>query len=314
MKKQFIRSLLAVALAAVPGALQAQPDAHYVPGIEGILCATLPPPGFYFRDYNVFYQAGQLNNGAGNQIPGTFQAITYANVPRAIWITDAKFLGGYVGGDVVVPLIYNNLQMNVANFPVPHATTLYRSSTFGLGDIYVEGTLSWHPGQFDIGAALGLNMPTGASGKLTSAGLGYWGPQFTLGATYYLDSAKTWAISALNRYEINSADRDDKAFDVTPGQAWTLEYGVSKTLKDVCPAIKKMELGVVGYYQQRITKSTGDEPYAGLLFPYSRVAAAGPEINVDFPFCTTSIRYNYEFMADNRAQGQTVTLTLTKRF
>jgi len=304
MKKQFIRSLIAVALAAVPGALQAQPDAHYVPGIEGILCATLPPPGFYFRDYNVFYQAGQLNNGAGNAIPGVFQAITYANVPRAIWITDAKFLGGYVGGDVVVPLVYTDL----------HVNNVYRNSNFGLGDIYVEGTLSWHPGQFDIGAAVGINMPTGASGQPTSAGLGYWGPQLTLGATYYFDPAKTWAISLLNRYEFNSEDRDDHAIDATPGQAWTLEYGLSKTFKDVCPAIKKMELGVAGYYQQRITKSTGDEPYAGLAFPYSRVAAAGPEINVDFPFVTTSLRYNYEFMAENRAQGQTVTLTLTKRF
>ncbi len=312
MKNQFVRSLLvAVALSAVPGALQAQNDAHYPAGIEGILCATLPPPGIYFRDYNLFYQSGQLNNGAGNALPGTFQAITYANVPRAIYISDTKILGGYLGGDVVVPIVYNDLNLNV-NYPFPGYH--YHSSTFGLGDIYLESTLSWHPGQFDIGAAVGINMPTGASGKPTSAGLGYWGPQFTLGATYYLDTDKTWAISALNRYEINSADRDDKAFDVTPGQAWTLEYGLSKSIKDVCPAIKKLELGAAGYYQQRVTKSTGDEPYAGLLFPYSRVAAVGPEVNIDCAFCTTSIRYNYEFMADNRAQGQEVTITLTKRF
>ena len=107
MKIQIIRSLLAVALAAVPGAIQAQPDAHYVPGIEGIKCATLPPPGFYFRDYNVFYVADQLNNGAGDSVgPNNFQALVYANVPRAIWITDTQFLGGNVGVDVVLPLVY----------------------------------------------------------------------------------------------------------------------------------------------------------------------------------------------------------------
>jgi hypothetical protein len=27
-----------------------------------------------------------------------------------------------------------------------------------------------------------------------------------------------------------------------------------------------------------------------------------------------SLRYNYEFMAENRAQGNAITLTLTKRF
>jgi hypothetical protein len=305
MKNQFVRSLfIAVALSAVPGALQAQNDAHYPVGIEGIKGSTLPLPGFYFRDYNMFYIADDLNNGAGDNIaPNNFHALVYAQVPRAIWITDHKLLGGYYGGDVVVPIEYISLQAG----PL-------KTSTFGLGDIYVENTLSWHPKQFDIGAAVGINMPTGASGKPTSPGLGYWSPQFTLGVTWYADDAKTWAISALNRYEINSEDRDLHQFHVTPGQAWTLEWAVSKTFKDVSKSIKAMDLGVVGYYQQRITSSTGDQPIAEQSYPYSRVAAVGPEINVDFPFCMASLRYNYEFMSDNRMQGNTITLTLTKRF
>jgi hypothetical protein len=307
MKNQFIRSLIAVALAAVPGALQAQPDAHYPPGIEGILCATLPPPGFYFRDYNLLYDASQMNDAAGNKVPGSyFHVFQFANVPRAIWITDTKFLGGYVGGDVLTPVQVVE-KVKSGSFSTTRA---------GLMDAFVEGTLSWHPGQFDIGSAVGINIPTGNSGQVADPGNGYWGPQLTLGATWWVDPAKTWAISVLNRYEINSKDRDLTQYDVTAGQAWTMEWGLSKTLKDVCPAIKKMELGVVGYYQQRITFSTGYpcEALETPQFAYSRVAAAGPEINVDFPFCTTSLRYNYEFLADSRAQGQLVTLTLTKKF
>jgi hypothetical protein len=309
MKTLFRSCLLAVALAAVPGAIQAQNDAHYAVGLEGIKGATLPPPGFYFRDYNVIYDADRGQNGLGQDLPGNFQALVYAQVPRVIWITDKKVFGGYFGGDVVVPIEYISLKAGP-----------YKSSTFGLGDIYVENTLSWHPGQFDIGAAVGLNMPTGASGKPTSIGLGYWGPQLTLGVTWYADEAKTWAVSALNRYEFNSEDRDDRASDATPGQAWTLEWAVSKTLKDVCPAVKMMDLGVVGYYQQRVTSSTGNENMpnpamdASALFPYSRVAAVGPEVNAEFSFLTASLRYNYEFFAENRMQGNTITLTLTKRF
>ncbi len=305
MKTRNIRCLIAVTLAAIPGALQAQNDAHYPVGIEGIKGSTLPPPGFYFRDYNMFYVADDLNNGAGrNAAPDNFHALVYAQVPRVIWITDKKILGGYYGGDVVVPIEYISLKAGS-----------YHNSTFGLGDVYLENTLSWHPGQFDIGAAVGINTPTGASDKPTSPGLGYWGPQLTLGVTWYADEAKTWAVSALNRYEINSEVRGDlHPYHITPGQAWTLEWAVSKTLKDVCSSIKMMDVGVVGYYQQRVTASTGDQPIAEEKYPYSRVAAIGPEINVDFPFVTTSLRYNYEFMADNRMQGHTVTLTLTKRF
>jgi hypothetical protein len=296
MKTQIIRSLLAASLAAIPGALQAQPDAHYVPGIEGIGCATLPPPGWYFRDYNVFYLANHVNDSGGHNVaPAGFQALTYANVPRGIWITDTKLLGGYVGGDVVLPLIYNSLKAGK-----------FDNNTFGIGDAYAEGTLSWHPKQFDIGAAVGVWAPSGDSAKplTTRAGSGFWTPELTLGVTWYPDEAKTWAVSGLNRYEFNTKDRDTHE---TPGEAWTLEWGISKKF------IKRIDVGVVGYYQQRTTQSWGPDPGE---FPYSRVAAVGPEINVVFPKpeLFVSLRYNYEFMAEERAQGHTVALTLTKRF
>jgi hypothetical protein len=296
MKIQTISALLTAALLAVPAALQAQPDAHYVPGIEGIKGSSLPPPGFYFKDYNAFYYSDQLNNGAGqNGGPPNFQAVTYANVPRAIWITGAKFLGGNVGVDALLPLTYQSVR--AGNFD---------SSTFGIGDFFAESTLSWHPQQFDLAAGAGLWMPSGDSAgpPTTRVGSGFWTPMLTLGATWYPDAAKTWAVSALSRYEFNTRDRDTQE---KPGQAYTLEWAVSKSVT------KTIDLGVVGYYQQRVTQSTGSAPGE---FPYSRVAAVGPEVSVVFPsqMLFVSLRYNYEFMADNRAQGHTVALTLTKGF
>jgi hypothetical protein len=308
MKKQIIRCLLTVTLAAVPGVIQAQPDAHYVPGIEGIECATLPPPGFYFRDYNVFYLAEVLDNPTGHNVaPAGCQAMVYATVPRAIYISDYKVLGGYLGGDVVLPFVYSSYR----NVPSPNG--LASGSTCGVGDFYGETTLSWHPGQFDIGSAVGFWAPTGnASGPPQSQpGLGYWSPELTLGVTWHPDEAKTWAISALNRFEFcNSEYRDPADTGVTPGEAWTLEWGISKKV------IKTLDCGVVGYYQQRVTSSTGNQPMAEEFFPYSRVAAVGPEVNLFIPSWKlwTQLRYNYEFMAENRFQGHTVALVLTKAF
>jgi len=50
--------------------------------------------------------------------------------------------------------------------------------------------------------------------------------------------------------------------------------------------------------------------------PLNRVAAIGPEVSFMFPkqMLFVSLRYNYEFMAYSRAQGNDITLTLTKRF
>ena len=291
MKTRIPFLLLAVSLMALPGILQAQPSAHYVPGSEGIKGASLPPPGVYFRDYNYFYWADQLNNSSGHSAgPPNFDAFTYANIPRVIWITDTKFLGGFVGVDALLPL--GDQHVKAGGFD---------DSTFGIGDFFGEGTLSWHPKQFDFAIGSGVWAPTGDSGPHTTrAGAGFWTFMQTAGATWYVDEEKTWAVSALNRYEFNTEQRDAH---VTPGDTYTLEWGVSKTVAKV------VDLGAVGYYQQQVTGSSNGSPL-------SRVAAVGPEVSVAFPkqMFFVSLRYNYEFMAESRAQGNAVTLTLTKRF
>ena len=247
------------------------------------------------RDYNVAYTATTVNNGRGDSSgPPNFDAFTYANVPRLIWITETQWLGGNVGVDALIPLTYQSVRAGG-----------YDHNDFGAGDLFAEATLSWHVKQFDFSFGSGLWMPTGDFDPHgTKAGLGCWTPMLTGGATWYVDEAKTWAVSALTRYEFNT--EQDKTH-VTRGQAFTLEWGVSKTLA------KLYDVGVVGYYQQKVTDDRG--PVLNVT-PQDRVAAIGPEISVAIPkiMLFVSGRYLYEFMSENRAQGHTFTLTLTKRF
>jgi hypothetical protein len=290
MKNQqtkFVGGLLIAGLLAVPSLVQAQPTAHYAPGSEGLKAATLPPPGIYLRDYNSFYYANQFNNPQGNKVASP-EVFVYANVPRLIWITDIKVLGGYLGVDALVPLKYTYVQ------GLDH--------TFGLGDVFFEGSWSWHLKQWDISLAAGAWAPTGDFSMMhpTWAGNGYWTEMLTAGATWYPDEAKRWALSVLNRYEFNQKQQDTH---ITPGQAYTVEgglsYGVTKTV----------DVGAIGYYQQQVTSDSGQ-----LASERDRVAGVGPEISAFFPSITlgVSLRYAYEFMAENRLQGHTVTLTLTK--
>jgi hypothetical protein len=292
-----INCLFVAGLLAAPVLLQAQPTAHYVPGVEGLKAASLPPPGWYLRDYNVAYTSTRLNDPAGTEIGAAdADAFIYANVPRLIWISDTKVLGGFLGVDALLPLTYKSIELTPG--PVPR----YDDDEFGVGDLFAEVTLSWHIKQFDFAVAAGAWAPTGDSGEPVNAGAGYWTPMFTAGATWYIDEAKTWSVSALNRYEINTESRD---VNITPGQAYTLEWGIGKALNP------GLELGVVGYYQQQLT---GDDLNGSTA--NDRVAAVGPEISLAFPkpMLFVSFRYLYEFMAEDRLQGQTFSLTLTKRF
>jgi len=299
MKTRFVRIVLAVGFAALPGLLSAQPAAHYAPGVEGIKGASLPPPGVYFRDYNYFYTGDQLNDSSGNKIgPADLDVFTYVNLPRVLWITDQKLLGGFVGVDGFLPIVYQQASANTPNGP-------FSGNRSGIGDLFAEGTLSWHLKQFDFAVVSGVDAPTGDSptrpGPSTRPGLGYWTFMQTAGATWYIDEGKTWAVSALNRYEFNTGQRYT---DIIPGQAYTLEWGISKTVEKV------IDLGVVGYYQQQVNPNSGAS-----WSSRSRVAAVGPEVSVAFPkqMLFISFRYDYEFMAESRAQGHTFALTLTKR-
>jgi len=298
MKTDIVRFVLVAGVVALPLLLQAQPSAHYVPGVEGIKGASLPPPGVYFRDYNYFYTADRLNDASGNKNgPADLDAFTYANLPRVLWITDKKFLGGFIGWDGFLPLVYQQASANTPGGP-------FSGNRFGVGDLFAEGTLSWHLQHFDFAAGSGVDMPTGESptspGPSARPGLGYWTFMQTAGATWYIDEGKTWAVSALNRLEFNTEQRDTK---ITYGDAYTLEWGVSKTV------VKVVDLGGVGYYQEQFTGDSNGQPL-------NRVAAIGPEASLAFPnqMLFVSLRYDYEFMAESRAQGHTFTLTLTKRF
>jgi len=291
--------LIGAALFALPTLTQAQPTAHYLPGLEGIKAASLPPPGVYLKDYNVFYYSDRLNDPSGHEIGGlNTRAFIYANVPRLIWITDLQVLGGNLGVDGLLPLQYTDLRLDGFN-----------DRTFGIGDFFFEGTWSRHLQQFDLALGYGVFAPTGdsATGPTTRAGLGYWTHMLTAGATWYIDADKQWALSALNRYEFNM---EKEHTSITPGQAYTVEGGLSRTL------CKNFDLGVVGCYQQKVTTDSG----AGAVGGRDRVAGVGPEISVFCPKCGlfTSLRYLYEFMAEGtdngRLQGHTIALTFTKRF
>jgi hypothetical protein len=284
-----------VVLASVPAALHAQPIAHYCPGSEGLLGPTVAGPGWYVRDYNTFYTADQLNDPSGHSVgPGNFNVFTYAQVPRIIWVTDQKFLGADVGVNTLWPLVYQDVTAGP-----------YHSSTFGVGDLLLDGFLAWHPKQFDFVLGAGVWLPTGDSSAppTTDAGLGYWGGMISFGTTWYPDEAKTWALSAFNRYELNSEQRDTH---ITPGNADTLEWGIAKKL------FNDINVGPAGYIQYKTTADSGP----GASSHRDLVASIGPEISGFIPktHILASVRYEYEFVADNRAQGHTITLTLTKRF
>jgi hypothetical protein len=213
MKHKFAGLLLGAGLLALPGLIQAQSiiGGHYPAGVEGIKGASLPPPGVYFRDYNIGYFADLFEDG-----PPAFDISAYINAPRLIWMTNCKILGADYGMDLIIPFGYMDWQFATPGGPV-------NGHYFGIGDIQVEPLLlSWHFKQFDLAAGYAVWAPTGDFSPTRPDFLakGYWSHMLTLGGTWYLDADKTWAISLLNRYEFA---HEQTQTHTDPGQVYTLE-------------------------------------------------------------------------------------------
>lgn len=293
-----LRFVALTMLLGVGQQLTAQTMSHYPAGAEGIKAATLPPPGVYLRDYNFGYFASDFPSGG----PPGFESIeAYIQAPRLIWMTGAKILGADYGADIIVPFGWQQIK---ANLPSPAGHTVWRD--FGLGDIQIEPVLlGWHGARWDLAFAYAWWAPSGeySVNNPASIGKGFWSQMFTFGGTYYFDAARTWAVSLLNRYEFNQPNLDT---GLRGGQVLTMEWGLSKGLS------KTVDVGIIGYYQQQTTDDSGP----GATDLRQRVVGLGPEISAVWmkPGLITSLRYVRELESAYRPEGNTLTLTLTKRF
>lgn len=280
------------------GMASAGETGHYVNGVEGIKASTLPPPGFYYRMYNVYYDADEIMDEDGDALDVGLDVHVYALVNRFVWISDIKMLGADFGADVIIPLVYTDLEIKA--FDVD-------DDEFGLGDIAIEPfVLSWHGARYDASFGLAVYVPTGETAEPASPGKDFWTGLVTLGGTYYFDVEKTWSASILSRYEIHS-EKDET--DVRPGNDFHFEWGIGKTLAKI------WDVGLAGYCQWQVTDDSGSDVEwdKGV---HDRVFAVGPEVTVFIPPARSflSLRSLWEFGAKDRTEGQVIALTLTKAF
>jgi hypothetical protein len=273
---------------------------HYVNGVEGLKAATVPPPGLYFRTYTVRYSADTLTDPSGESLDIGFDVNVYAFVSRFVWVTQKKILGANYFGSVIVPLVYNDLEIGAAGVDDDH---------FGFGDITIEPfAMTWHGNRHDAAFGISFFLPTGHYNvnDPASPGKDFWTTMLTAGVTGYFDEQKNWSASILSRYEIHS-EKDD--VDVTPGDDFHFEWGVGRKVG------KTWDVGLSGYCQWQVTDDKGSDVTwdKGV---HDKALAIGPEVGVFIPISKVllSVRSQWEFGNKDRSEGNITTVTLTKIF
>jgi hypothetical protein len=278
---------------------EAQYKGDHIPGFLGLQAGTQAPPGLYVGNLVWVYPTSKIkdNEGLGTNLPGSLTST--ADIILVNLVTNYKLFGAKVGASAAFPFIKNRIQLN----------SLAVSTSFAYTDMFVSAALGWTLERADITAGYNLYIPTGrfSPGATNNTGLGMWGNEVYTGSTVYLDKKKTWNAAATFSAEFHT---DKSGTNIKVGDLGTVEGGLGKTFykKVSGPVPMITNVGMAGYAQFKMTGDSGSDIPLVLRGLRDRVFAFGPEVNTFLPKprLTFLIRYEPEFGARNRTQGQTI--------
>jgi hypothetical protein len=280
--------------------LMGQQKGQYVPGQYGLNAGIAPDPGFTFASLDINYSADSLKNSSGNSVPGVTGTYSFWAVENIFYYVPAKkILGAHFFAMTVLNLANGSLTADVtpAQFPL-------NGGGEGFADTWVQpANLAWNFKRADVWVGYAFVAPTGkfSPGASNNIGSGYWGNNFATGTTFYVTKNKGTSLSLATDWEIHGKKRE---IDITPGQAFTDEWGLGQILPLKKDFSRLLQLGVVGYDQWQVSANQG----LTAAFPYYSVHAIGVQSNFILPTKGFNLFFKYEpeYMAKARPEGRTI--------
>lgn len=230
---QWVRRACAAALvmAAACGSAPARADeagsGHYLPGFFSYFAGILPSErGIYFANITSQYVGAAGGNRPleiGGKVRFGVQAYMFVEAPSFTYVTGRKVLGGSLGMNLTIPVVYLDATAAVAAGPVLKTVN---DTNFNLSDIYFAPVmLGWDKGNLHWMLVGGVFAPTGEwhFGQLAPAGKNFWTFEPGLGFTY-LNPKSGWEVSTYTAIDFNSRNQ---TIDYKSGDDFHVDFVVA---------------------------------------------------------------------------------------
>jgi hypothetical protein len=284
---------------------QAQQKGQYVPGQFGLNAGVVPDAGLTYANLALNYSAGSLNDANGNHRPnvvGTYGFWVDENI--LYFVPTRKVLGASFAPYISLNGANGTLVADISG------TNLGASGGgSGFADLFVQPVnLGWHLKRADIVVGYAFVAPTGrfVPGANNNVGSGYWGNNFNFGTTVYVTKNKGTTLNLFGDWETHG---QKTGTTLTPGKAFTTEWGLGQVLPLRKDFSRLLQLGLIGYDQWQVTASSGT---IGVLpassVPFYSVHAVGLQSNFILPAKNLNFFFKYldEYRAISRPEGRTV--------
>lgn len=295
--RNFWLSLIVLVTLTVAGSGDVHAGAHYLVGAGGSGTGEIPPPGFYYKMYNVYYRATKFKDGS-KSLPGRTKTESFTQLHRFIWNTGHKVLGGDLIFDTYIPLSYTKLSGDLAG-------TTGDKDKFGVGDVFFETLLQWRVNdKLSILVAPAVVLPVGNYHKdnPASPGLGYFSFMANAGGSYYFDDEKKWNINGMFRYETSTTE-----FKTHKRSGDYLHFEASLT--------RRFDKWAAAFIMAGSWQTTSGQGMGKDNRKRNYLQTVGPEISYS-PTPTTEFQVKalFEFKNRNQPQGTLYSLTFMKAF
>jgi len=303
----------------------AQQKGQWVSGQFGLNAGVIPDPGITYANLAVNYSANQLNDSNGNKllqnVTGTYSFWADENI--LYYVPKHKILGGYFMPYISINVATGSLVADLAPLLPGAGGSGFNLNGGGSGfaDLYVQPiNIGWHfAKRVDFNAGYGFTAPTGryTAGASNNVGSGYWGNNITSGTTLYITKNQGTTANLTTVWETHgqktvASPVTGQLSKISPGQAFTAEWGIGQVLPLKKDLSQLAQLGLVGYDQWQVSSNGGNYLVAGIpvaasRVPYYSVHGIGFQANYILPAKDFVLFFKYydEYSAKARVQGRT---------
>jgi hypothetical protein len=295
-----------------------QQKGQWVPGQFGLNAGAIPATGITYANLALNYSSTQLNDANSNPVSGVTGTYSFwVDENILYYVPDHKFLGGYF-----MPYIALNYASGELVADITGSNLSTGGGGSGFADTFVQPVnLGWHFGKrVDFVAGYAFVAPTGryTAGATNNVGSGYWGNNINSGTTLYITKNKGTSANLVTDWEIHGQKTvasipAGQTSKITPGQAFTMEWGIGQVLPLKKDFSQLAQLGVVGYDQWQVSSNggtylVGGVPIAASNVPYYSVHGIGFQANYILPAKSLLAFFKYydEYRALSRPKGRTI--------
>ena len=316
LRFRFVTNIVALALSVVAvTAVSAQQKPQWMPGQMGLNSGIMPSPGITYLNITINYDASTFNGPAGKPIPATGTYNVWAVENAFYFVPTQKFLKADIGGMLLFPTpATGSLDADIPNPALPDLGVAAGGG--GLADLWLQPFgLGWHLKRADLNVAEGMMIPTGrySPGASNNVGTGYFGNHLQTGETVYITKNKGTSANLFTDWEVHGSRAGTNGTSKTPGQAFTMEWGLGQVLPLKKNMTQLLQLGVIGYDQWQVTDNGGTYSIGPLILPANQIPAyavhaVGGQLNYIAPLknLVFNFKYEHEYKAYAHTLGNTI--------